>query len=137
MCLILFGGANHLLPIIQRNNDNLDFHAIELLPRDKFVKQIIPKLYVRYFGTFEGCGCLFNFGREYPEYENEKEELEAANEMRLKLLNYLAVNSVEILYSCWDGQKYTEHPITREIKIEDIARADFIFQENEIMKIIE
>ena len=99
MCLAVYIGADHPLPIIPWHDDNKDFYVVDVSDREKPIINHFSAKHVRYAGTEEGCGCPFNYGREYPEYQNEPEEKSAAERSRLKLVEYLKINKVQELYS--------------------------------------
>lgn len=91
--------------------------------------------HVLYAGSYEGCGCGFNYGREYPEAEDDAENLIAARESAAELVRYVREARVLELYSCWfdDEAKPTAHQ--RTVTPETLASPDFIFGEQELLRI--
>jgi hypothetical protein len=135
MCLALYVGANHPLPLLPWHDDKNNFHVEDVSDEEKLIINHFSLKYVRYAGTEEGCGCLFNYGREYPEYQNEPDEKSAAERSRLKLVEYLKSNKVQEMYSCWEGDFNKPPKTNRIIRPEDILKEEFIFQEQQLITI--
>lgn len=128
MCLMLYIAADHPLPLIPWHQEKPDFHVAALSETDKIVRHHFSKPHVRYAGTEEGCGCPFNYGREYPENETEEADLAIARRSRERFVNYLRLNRVQEIYSCWAGEEAEKPEARRELSPEMILNDDFIFQ---------
>jgi hypothetical protein len=62
------------------------FHVTEVPAQDVAVKQHFSKPHVYYAGAFEGCGCGFQYGREFPGVEVDHEQLAEAEECRAEFM---------------------------------------------------
>jgi len=135
MCLAVFIAADHPLPLLPWHDTKPDFHVIALSDREKPVKKLLSSPHVRYAGSYEGCGCAFNVGREYPDYEYEKDELKSAEDSRRKLYEYILLNGIREMYSCNDGDNEKPIESKSEISAEDILDKTFVFKEGELITI--
>ncbi|MGN6725084.1 MAG: hypothetical protein ACTHLZ_04140 [Tepidisphaeraceae bacterium] len=114
--------------------DKPAFHVIEVRPFDEIVKKHFSKPYVYYAGSYEGCGCGFQYGRQYPQLENDREEMEAADASRHAIEQYVrsaleAQSSVE-LYACWSGD---EAKLPEASRVIDVPRFQDGFKERELV----
>lgn len=139
MCLALYIASDESLPLITWNKQSPAFHVIELSEQEQVIRKQFSSPYVYYAGSHEGCGCAFNYGREYPEYEDDPEELKAAEESTTRLADYLSdvvpkVGALQI-FSCWEGEGEKSPEYFREITPDEIRRKDFIFRVPELLTI--
>ncbi|HWE00791.1 MAG TPA: hypothetical protein VG326_00170 [Tepidisphaeraceae bacterium] len=85
------------------------FHVTEVSTQDEAVKSQFSKPHVYYAGAFEGCGCGFQYGREYPEVEDDREGLAAAEACRAGIEAYieeaLRLQPAVEIYACWSGDE--------------------------------
>jgi hypothetical protein len=111
------------------------FHTATLQPKQEAVRSHFTHPHVLYAGSYEGCGCGFNYGRQYPEVEDEAEHLTAARESVAELVRYVRGSGVREIYSCWfdDEAKPTLHE--RTITPETLASPDFVFGEQELLRV--
>lgn len=133
MCLFLYLGSDQPLPLIPWNADKPDFHVSELPPELTCIEQHINLPYVYWTGSEEKCACAFNYGREYPEYQDEPDELTRAERARAKLVEYLKVNRVLKIYPCWADEEEKPIETSESIEIEDIQSETFLFQNRVMM----
>jgi len=111
------------------------FYTATLNTTQEAVRSHFSYPQVLYAGSYEGCGCGFNYGREYPEAEDDAEHLTAARESVAELVRYVRASRVQEIYSCWsdDEAKPTVHQ--RTVTPEMLASPDFIFREQELLRI--
>lgn len=139
MCLALYIASEKPLRIIPWDELNPSFHVIELSKKDEAVKTHLNQSYVLYAGTYEGCGCAFKYGREYPEYQVDPEELRNAKDSYAQLCKYI-FDAIEKggmvqIFSCWEGNQKIAPTIFREIIFSELNRDDFLFVENELITV--
>ena len=91
--------------------------------------------YVLYAGSYEGCGCGFNYGRGCPEVEDDAEYLAAARESVAQLVRYVRDSGVREIYSCWFDDEAEPTIQQRTVTPETLALPDFIFGKHELLKI--
>ena len=77
---------------------------------------------ILFAGSYEGCSCGFNYGREYPESEDEEDHLLAARESVAELVRYVRENQVKQLYACWFDDEALPNESTRTVTIDDRLR---------------
>ncbi len=73
------------------------FHVTDVPAQDEAVKRHFSKPFVYYAGAFEGCGCGFQYGREYPDYEDEREQLAAADACEAKCIGAEAARAAAVM----------------------------------------
>ena len=135
MCMTVFVAADHPLPLRPWHKDHPDFHVIAVADNEKWVKGVFSVPHARYAGTYEGCGCAFNVGREYPESEYEQPELVAGDESRKKLYEYITSNRVQEMFVNYEENAARSVASRRKIVAEDILNKDFVFSEGELLSI--
>ena len=139
MCLVLYIGSNQPLPLIPWNEEAPAFHVIDLPDDAQAARNHLAEPFVYYAGSYERCGCAFNFGHEYPDYEDEPEELLAAEQSRNDLINYLSralpkTGSLRI-FSCWANEETKAPEAFRTVTPAALGAKDFIFQTPELITI--
>ncbi len=105
MCLMLYIGGENPLQLKPWIDSKPDSHVSELSHNQKSVKKFFTVPHVRITGSLEKCGCAFNYGREYPQVENDPAELAKAAEARKQLVEYIKRNDVRQIYSCQAGEE--------------------------------
>jgi hypothetical protein len=149
MCLALFVAADRPLPIIQRREYSEEamlsltwpreaqrFHTAVLRQEQEAVQSHFAYPNVLCVGSYEGCGCGFTFGREYPDFENDVEHLAAARESVAELVRYIQDSHVREIYSCWFGDEAKPKVYQRTVMPELLAAQDFFFREQELLQIV-
>jgi hypothetical protein len=146
--MALYIASDIPLPVIQQHETSKDaiespswpleaqrFHTRTLSPEQEAVRSHFSHTQVLYAGSYEGCGCGFNFGREYPDDETDEGHLTAARESLVELVRYVRESRVQEIYSCWfdDEAQPTVHQ--RTITPEVLASPDFVFQQQELLRI--
>ena len=111
------------------------FHTATLKPKQEAVRSHFSYPHVLYAGSYEGCGCGFNYGREYPQSENDSEHLTAARESVAELARYVRDSRVREIYSCWFDDEAKPIVRKRTVTPEMLASLEFIFEEQELLTI--
>ena len=148
MCKALYIASDRPLPVTEQPEYPKDctlsptwpreaqrFHTATLKPAEETVRLHFSHPHILYAGSYEGCGCGFNYGREYPEAEDDAEHLTAARESIAELVRYVRESNVLEIYSCWmdDEAKPTVHQ--RTVTPETLASPGFVFRERELLTI--
>jgi len=148
MCLALYRASGHQMQIIQQREYPKDamssptwpreaqrFHTAELRPGQEAVRAHFSHPQVLYAGSYEGCGCGFDFGREYPEAEDEPEQLIAAAQSVEELVRYVRELRVLQIYTCWFGDEAQPTLHERTVTPATLASQEFFFREQELLSI--
>jgi hypothetical protein len=148
MCYMLYLGAHHELPLIDPPNwSEIDWTADDwttkvprlvvtsLLDSQVPVRQQLSGMHVVYAGSYEGCGCGFNW-LESGELDDNNSKVVVGKESRIALSNYIETNQVSVLFGCWAGDE--EEPIAKEIKvtIQMLADPSFDLLERVLMRVV-
>jgi hypothetical protein len=148
MCMALYIASDKPLPVIKQQKYPKDaissptwpqeaqrFYTAELRPERAAVRSHFRFPHVLYAGSYEGCGCGFNFAREYPDVEDDPKHLVVARESVAELVRYVRESGVRQIYSCSfdDEAKPTAHE--RTLRPEVLAAQDFFFREQELLSI--
>ena len=123
------------LPLVEWQKDAPAFHVEELRDEQKAVREQFTRSNVYYVGGWEGCGCSFNYGREYPEFSDDPDELNAAHEDRKRLFKYLKEHQVPEMYSCWFDEEEKPRKHIRQVTSDQLQSDEFVFQQNELLEI--
>jgi len=114
--MVIYIGSDVPLGTWPFDSANPGFHVTELLSQDAAVKRHFSKPHVYYAGAYEGCGCGFQYGREDPEFQNDPNQLAAADASRARIQAYmreaLTLQPAVEVYACWSGDE-AESPSTR------------------------
>ena len=73
--------------------DTPRFHTAEPQPKQEPVRPHLSRPHVFYAGSYEYCGCGFNFARAYPKPADDPEHWIAAGEPAAKLVRYVRETS--------------------------------------------
>jgi hypothetical protein len=141
MCLIYYIASDHPLPLKPWNENKPDFHVSELSKDIKIVRKRFDVTHVRLASSWERCGCAFNYGHEYPDDEDESDDEDEiyglmAQRSREKLIEYLRINTVKQIYSCWAGDEGEPIENRKTIRLDDMMSDNFVFQDRELLTII-
>jgi hypothetical protein len=147
MCKALYLASDRPLPLTRQPqfpqdlcsatwpNGAQPFHTALLKPAQEVVRSHFRHPHVLYAGSYEGCACGFNYGREHPESESDPNHLAAARESMAALVQYILENNVLEVYSCWMDDE-AKPPLYRWLfKPRTLASAGFIFQDRELLTI--
>jgi hypothetical protein len=148
MCLALYIASDRQLPLIKQPEYASDcvaspnwlaeaqrFHTATLELSQEAVRLHFSHPHVLYAGSCEGCGCGFNYGREYPEVEDDAEHLRAARESVAELVLYIRESGVREIYTCWLEDETKPILRHRTVTPEALASPDFVFAERELLRI--
>lgn len=120
MCMVVYTASE--VPLRTRPFDAArpGFHVTDVPSQFESVKGRFSKPFVYYAGSHEGCGCGFQYGRQHPVVEDDREELVAADASR-RAIEAFAREALERqpaieIYACWSGDE-AEPPAT-ESKLE-------------------
>lgn len=113
------------------------FHTATLQPAQEAVRSHFNHPHVLYVGSYEGCGCGFNYGRECPDVEVDAAHLTAARESVAELVRYVQYSGVREIYSCqFDDEA---KPVTRRrtVTLQLLASPDFVFGDRELLTVFQ
>jgi hypothetical protein len=112
------------------------FFVEELPERDDAVRSQFSKPYVFFVGSHEGCGCGFQYG-QHEGFEEDPEELAAAEESRRRLAEFLAAalkDQAEVeLFACWDGDQAARPEHHGRMSPSHLLRDRAHFREKELL----
>lgn len=142
MCLAVYIAAAAELPIIPWEEGVTVFSTQALGADEETVLQHFRYPYVLYAGAYEGCGCGFNHGAEYPEEdgdEDDEEELRLAQKSRAELSRYVceavaAHGQVEI-FGCWEGEQ-AELRSRKRIAVDALSQPTFYFEKGVLLTVV-
>jgi hypothetical protein len=147
MCLVLYLGSDKYLPLIEppgysdwrdRSPEWLRvaqrFCVWQLSDNERPAREVLSTVNLVGAGSYEGCGCGFNYGREYPDDQVDPDHLLAAKESVAALVDYIRANNVTQVYACWDGSgpRYNKQS-ERVVSVEELQSPAFVFKENELI----
>jgi hypothetical protein len=104
------------------------FHTAELKPDQEAVRSHFSNPHVVYAGSYEGCGCGFNYGREHPETDDDPENLAAAKESVAELVRYVQESGVREIYCCWFDDESEPAAHKRTVTPAILGAQDFFFR---------
>ncbi len=151
MCMMLYIASDKELPLIEWSDKSNN--PICVTPLHESVKGVInqfTKKYVYYIGSYQGCGCGFQYDKKTLELDGFPEELanEIINEQSMRegsvkeLFDYIKHNikdAKEIeLYSCWAGNEEGIPEQTTDIYLRNFSLgSSFRFEENQLIRVVE
>jgi len=148
MCLALYIGSTRTLPVIPCPDYPRSvflstawpemaqrFSTSELAEEQQVVRKHFSLPNVIFAGSYEGCSCGFNYGRQYPDNQDDKDHLRAARESVVALVEYVRDNEVMELYACWFGDESLPHVTERAVSIEELSSATFFFRDKELLHV--
>jgi hypothetical protein len=124
------------LPLIPWFDDRPKFHVISLAEHEGAVRSYFSVKHVRYVGSEESCGCAFNYGREYPDHEDNPEELQVAQRSRTKLVEYIKHHRVAEMFACQEGDQGKPPQFKESMLPDDILDDEFVFVEGRLMQLL-
>ncbi len=149
MCLALYIASEKALPLIEYPNYPQSvftlpewpdmaqrFHISTLKENQEIVRKHFSIPNVVFAGSYEGCSCGFNYGREYPDYEDDKEHLNAARESVGQLVTYIRNNEIKELYACWFDDESLSQVAERTVTIEELSSPTFVFNQKELLRVV-
>ncbi len=152
MCLVLYIGSDLSGPILEPQDFTLidrddpfwpskviPFSVQELAGNEKAVAKHFETKFVRYAGSFEGCGCGFNASYA-PEWDDPAEgtaHFLAGKKSRQLLREYIDKNRIRQIYACWSGDEGIITESHLDITPEQITDHNFRFPERSLLRISE
>lgn len=136
MCVFVYIGSDHELPIIPWDEQAPDFHVQDMTgdAYEERVRKQLKQEHIYLAGTSEGCGCRFSYG-EYPKelVEEEDEALGRRSVTRLRdyLVRAVAEGPVE-LYAVWADDEGIEPERRFEVRPCHFGGDSFFFRTPEL-----
>lgn len=147
MCMALYLASDRPLPLIEQREIPKDalssparpreaqrFHTALLRPEQEVVRSHFSLPHVLYAGSYEGCGCGFNFGRDQ-DAEDDEGHLIAARESVAELARYVQDSRVREIYSCWFDDESKPTALERTVTLDALTSQEFFFREQELVRI--
>jgi hypothetical protein len=104
MCMVAYIASDVPLRTWPFDKEKPGFHVTEVAAHNQIVKRHFSKPFVHYAGSFEGCGCGFQYG-DY--VGGNPERLAAADRCRSDIEAYvreaLERQPFVEIYACWSG----------------------------------
>ena len=148
MCLALYIGSEKVLPLISYPDYPQSvicspdwptvaqrFHIEALGEKNQKVRAHFSTSYVVLAGSYERCSCGFNYGKEYSDYEDDKDHLLVARESVEELVNYVRKNNVTEIYSCTLDNEALPKESERTVMVEELLSSTFVFKQKELLHI--
>ncbi|MAT97194.1 MAG: hypothetical protein CL608_08630 [Anaerolineaceae bacterium] len=148
MCLALYIGSAKELPEIKYGEVSKEvfqspewpavaqrFTVSALNEGQEVVRKHFSVPFVSFAGSYEGCSCGFNYGREYPEYDDDKEHQRAAQESIVELVRYIRDHEVEEIYACWFDDESLPLETIRKASLDDLSSPTFMFKQKGLIKL--
>ncbi|MGN6547168.1 MAG: hypothetical protein ACTHK7_19100 [Aureliella sp.] len=142
MCYMLYLGAETALPTIAVDWASVDVKAddwparaprLEISPlaeRDDAVRKHFADAFVVRAGSYERCGCGFNYWPDTLPYTSDADDiatsLAVASDSRAALAEYVATHRVKTLYGCWDGDQALPAEAETTITSEQLRDPSFL-----------
>jgi hypothetical protein len=136
MCLALYIASDQPLTLIPWRDDRPAFHVTELKPEQEHVRRQFSHPHVYFAGGHEGCACPFNYGREFPEHEDDPEQLTAARECVARLSAFVHESKVAQIYTCQFDEEYQPREHKRSVTPEQLRAPEFVFRDRELLEIV-
>jgi hypothetical protein len=111
------------------------FHTQALDEKNQKVRAHFSTPYIVLVGSYEKCSCGFNYGREYPDYEDDKDHLLVARESVIELVSYIRNNNVKEIYSCELDDEALPKESERTVMVEELLLSTFVFKQKELLHI--
>jgi hypothetical protein len=148
MCLALYIAGEHPLPIVDPSpvssgaksapdepGQAESFLTAELRPEQVAARAHFSSRYVLYAGGSEGCACVFNYGRQYPDLEDDEAYRAVAREVVAALVRYVADSQVQEIYGCCFGDEGQQKLSERTVTPATLRSPSFFFRERELLRV--
>ncbi len=134
MCLMVYIAAHGALRKVDWVEAAPAFYVAELSPDERSVSYQFRTGNVVYAGSYEGCGCGFQYG-EYPADSYEPGELRDRRDSLDAFAKYLRAELSRVgtigVFACWDGDQGLEPVHHRTLTPAALERDDFFFIKRE------
>ncbi|HEY1790900.1 MAG TPA: hypothetical protein VGJ73_22320 [Verrucomicrobiae bacterium] len=131
--MVAYIASKQPLPLIPWQEDAPGFNVKELAESEERVRRHFALPHIRYAGSHTGCGCGFNEGREYPDYNDPAKARVDALKSSALLADYIREHHVEQVYSCWSGDESAPKEFERHITPNELLAEDLFFRERELL----
>jgi hypothetical protein len=111
----------------------------EIAGDEKVVANHFDTEFVRYAGSFEGCGCGFNasYAPEWDEPAEVDVHFLAGKESRRLLREYIETHQIRQIYACWNGDEALDTESQLDIIPDQITDQNFQIPERSLLRILE
>ncbi|MDD5057805.1 MAG: hypothetical protein PHQ60_08025 [Sideroxydans sp.] len=138
--MMIYLSAAKPLSKIEWNEAEPRFYISTLAPNEERVSCQFKTQNVVYAGSYEGCGCGFQYG-EYPAENYEPDELKNRRRSLDDFAKYLRnelpkVGAIE-LFACWDGDQEAAPEHRRSLTPASLEANDFFFFQKECSTLTE
>jgi hypothetical protein len=133
--MALYIASDRPLPLTPPVGEGQHFRTAELKPDQEVVRSHFSNPHVLYAGSYEGCGCGFNYGREHPEREDYPEHLASAKKSVAELVRYVHESGVREIYCCWFGDESEPTAHKRTVTPAILGTQDFFFRKRELLTV--
>jgi hypothetical protein len=135
MCLMVYLAADEPLPLVAWNDTEPAFHVAATAPDEERVRTMFSKEHVVYAGSYEGCGCGFQYGEVSAQSVDpleRKKRRRSLDELGAYLSRELPrVGPIEI-YVCWDGDQDSLPEHRRNLTPASLKAETFFFMRKEL-----
>jgi len=130
---MIYIASDYELPLVPWTDPEQVFSVLELHPSHQCVTNQFSKPFVYYVGSYEGCGCGFDYGRWAIIDDDGLERYNLSRKSVEQFSIYLAqaiekVGDIE-LFACWDGDQEKPPKTHLTITPQDIGDEVFRFDE--------
>ena len=114
MCMMLYLGSDNALPLIEWRDDNEQPICVRNIncsyKDDQFASTQLTKKYQYYVGSWQGCGCGFQFDYINEEFDTDGNELgkQSLETLFQYIRDHVCDDECE-LFSIWAGEYKSEH----------------------------
>lgn len=111
MCVSVYIGADHLLPLVVWDEASPGFHVRKLEPHEAPIRHVLSRAHVYYAGSHLGCGCGFAYGKTHPHEVADPLEDEQGRASVGRLREYIEreLEAADLeLYACTTGDERHE-----------------------------
>lgn len=136
MCLELFIASTKPLPLIPWNDEAPAFHVVDLFDEARVLRNHLNQPFVYYAGSYQGCGCAFNYDAELAQPEEMKLSEQSLNSLVEYLQTAQSHGATIRIFSCWAGEENRSPESFRSLTPRQIREADFAFETPELLTIV-
>jgi hypothetical protein len=140
VCLALYIGADHPLPLVPWREDHRGFNVVTLADHERVVVDKFSKSHLAYAGAHTGCSCGFRYGEDPPSDAKDEEEERPGRASVESLRQYLEAllrhsPAVE-LYACWEGDWAEPSAGSREVALTYFGGERFALEERWFLTVL-
>ncbi len=152
MCYMLYLGADQAIPLIPPPDwTTIDFEAddwastvprlvvFSLTDHNRVVSCQFANSHVANVGSYEGCGCGFNYCDHCPDSFEDVDMYDPAvavcRESRSALAEFVESTGAHSLYGCWAGDEELPREAVSEINLTQLRDVEFQLPERTLMRV--